>query len=229
MRVVEVYKAIQGEGPNAGRPCVFLRTGLCNLDCVWCDTPYTWDVTRYDVEAEAPEVTMPRLIEKFNAIDVDGTGRLVLTGGEPMMWRSDETMRDLFHWWSGPVDVETNGTLVPSMGLVEAVDTWVVSPKLASSGVRESKRFKPRALDVFSGFDNAVFKFVITSEADLGEVLIFQRTLGLPADRIWLMAEGITQGDQLAGMRSIEGLCIEHGFNMSPRLHVLTHGNKRGV
>ncbi len=43
MQVNEIFKSIQGEGPNFGKPAIFLRTAQCNLKCIWCDTKYTWD------------------------------------------------------------------------------------------------------------------------------------------------------------------------------------------
>ena len=43
MQVNEIFKSIQGEGPNFGKPAIFLRTAQCNLKCTWCDTKYTWD------------------------------------------------------------------------------------------------------------------------------------------------------------------------------------------
>ena len=39
----EVFASIQGEGRNQGLFSVFVRTSLCNLHCVWCDTDYTWN------------------------------------------------------------------------------------------------------------------------------------------------------------------------------------------
>ena len=42
----------QGEGPSAGQVAAFVRLGLCNLTCAWCDTAYTWDRSRFDLRAE---------------------------------------------------------------------------------------------------------------------------------------------------------------------------------
>src|SRR3954469_11971282 len=37
------FYTLQGEGPTMGLPCVFVRTHICNLQCVWCDAFYTWN------------------------------------------------------------------------------------------------------------------------------------------------------------------------------------------
>ena len=56
MQVNEIFKSIQGEGPNFGKPAIFLRTAQCNLKCTWCDTKYTWDWENYDFQKEVNEI-----------------------------------------------------------------------------------------------------------------------------------------------------------------------------
>lgn len=38
MRLIEVFRSIQGEGPAMGRPALFIRLSGCNLRCEGCDT-----------------------------------------------------------------------------------------------------------------------------------------------------------------------------------------------
>ncbi|MFO1130065.1 MAG: 7-carboxy-7-deazaguanine synthase QueE [Rickettsiales bacterium] len=38
--VVNIFNTIQGEGPYAGMPAIFIRLGGCNLACSFCDTEF---------------------------------------------------------------------------------------------------------------------------------------------------------------------------------------------
>ena len=57
LNVNEIFgPTIQGEGPHTGRLVGFLRLAGCNLACSWCDTPYSWDWTKYDKAEESKRI-----------------------------------------------------------------------------------------------------------------------------------------------------------------------------
>ena len=75
LRLIELYKSVQGESSFAGVPCLFVRLAGCNLRCSWCDSEYTFTGgkpwTGDDIVAEIERLQPCRLIE--------------FTGGEPML------------------------------------------------------------------------------------------------------------------------------------------------
>ena len=46
-------------------PTMFLRLGICNLACDWCDTKYTWDWANYDYTKELKRMSRQ---EVFNEL-----------------------------------------------------------------------------------------------------------------------------------------------------------------
>jgi 7-carboxy-7-deazaguanine synthase len=70
----EIYASIQGESTRAGRPCVFVRTAVCNQRCTYCDTAYAF--TRGDVMAL--EDVLARALSF-------GVPLVEVTGGEPLL------------------------------------------------------------------------------------------------------------------------------------------------
>src|SRR5512139_1018185 len=108
----EIFYSIQGEGANIGRPAVFLRLGLCNLHCSWCDTRYTWDWQSFNPQEQLLEISCEeaaREILKHNCRYV------VITGGEPLI--QQEQLRPLCEDLKSrgfDIEFETNGTLVPN-------------------------------------------------------------------------------------------------------------------
>ena len=131
MQINEIFKSIQGEGPNFGKPAIFLRTAQCNLKCTWCDTKYTWDWKNYDFTKEVKEMTIVEIQEKILHL---GIKHLVITGGEPLLQQDD--LADLLSFLKPDfyVEVETNCTILPNKKLTDLVDQWNVSPKTENSG-----------------------------------------------------------------------------------------------
>jgi len=221
--VAEVFgPTFQGEGPSAGRRAMFLRLGRCNLDCAWCDTPYTWDWSRFDPAVELHRRAVDDVMSELDAI---GAGLLVITGGEPMLQQ-----RDLVPIVSGAhargwrVEVETNGTIAPTAELAAMVDQWNVSPKLAGAGV--GRRPDPETLRAFAATGRAIAKFVVSDPSELDEAADVAAA-GRLGD-VWIMPEATDAGTLAARLATLAPSVLARGWNLSNRLHVVLWGDRRG-
>lgn len=102
--VHSVFFTIQGEGPNVGKPAVFLRLGGCNLQCPGCDTEYSEAAANEHIDSIITRIHMA-----FG--DYGGDERLVvITGGEPFRQNIVALINKLVER-NHSVQVETNGTL----------------------------------------------------------------------------------------------------------------------
>ncbi|MBB0243031.1 4Fe-4S cluster-binding domain-containing protein [Streptomyces alkaliphilus] len=227
LRVSEKFGGtVQGEGPSTGVPACFIRLALCNLVCSPCDTPYTWDHTRYDLRKEAPY----QRVEELLAWALDQPEDLVvITGGEPLIQLAGltELVKGL-RAAGRAVEIETNGTIAPSEALVAAGPYFNVSPKLSRFGAAmvETRRLRPDALRAFVTTGRARFKFVVSDPAELAEVAALEAAYAL--NDISVMPEGTDPEVILTGMRTLEPLVRERGYRLGTRLHVLLWGDERG-
>lgn len=236
---------IQGEGPYAGHPAIFLRLGRCNLDCSWCDTPYTWDWkgkngVAYDPKVELTEMSIDdvaQTIEEITPILASSNMRLVISGGEPLIQKQKletliHTLRTTSDLGEIYIDIETNGTQSPLF----ADDVfYCVSPKLSGSGVRWrpswDKKMKLYAQRTWEG--SAALKFVITEQHhdhELGEVEAFVSKFNFFRNMVYLMPEGQTNAElNSKHVSKVAQSCIDLGYTYSDRLHVRLWDDKRGV
>jgi 7-carboxy-7-deazaguanine synthase len=136
--VTSVFRTIQGEGPYAGEPALFIRLAGCNLgaklDCAWCDTRFAID--------EGHQLSLEQLRDEIleQRERLDAPIRLVVfTGGEPLLQKDkvfalermvntgDPRPRSI------PFQFETNGLLMDAddhdAARIPRV-CYVVSPKI---------------------------------------------------------------------------------------------------
>lgn len=112
-----LFPTIQGEGPFAGTPAIFVRLAGCNLQCPWCDTDYT---SRREL------VGPTQLVGRINCL-LSPARLVVITGGEPFRQNLGPLVRALAE--DGYlVQIETNGTLYDPAFPYELA-TVVCSPK----------------------------------------------------------------------------------------------------
>jgi len=223
--VAEIFgPTFQGEGPSIGRRAGFVRLGRCNLDCTWCDTPYTWDWNRFDPAVELRSEPIGAVVERLAAMAPE---IVVITGGEPLLQqRHLEPLLAACAERGWPVEVETNGTIVPDDAIVPLVARWNVSPKLANSGVAVDKRLRAPALAALMATGRAVFKFVAADPAELDEIAAVVHAHGL--EGIWVMPEGTDPVTLTTRARALADPVLARGWNLTPRLHVLLWGDERG-
>lgn len=211
MRINEIFYSIQGEGKSAGTPILFIRLSGCNLKCSFCDTPYH------------PEGHDLGLNERILLTDYK---KWCITGGEPLLQQND-ILTLIRQFRPSHVEIETNGTVIPNESLVGLVNQFNVSPK--------EKRFQPEQCDPTPHLledmpaSKAIVKFVY--EGGESENFIFDtiRKYKIPKNIVWIMPEGKTQEEIDRKQKKVWKFCADNGFNFSPRLHVLVHGDKRGV
>lgn len=111
--------------------------------------------------------------------------------------------------------------MTPTPELASLVNLWVVSPKLANSGMAYSVRIRPTALTALAETGRAAFKFVITDpDRDLDEIA--EHVDEYQLDPVWVMPEGTTCEKVLAGMDALYDPATKRGWNVSTRLHILT-------
>ncbi len=223
--VAEIFgPTFQGEGPSAGRLAAFVRLSRCQLACSWCDTPYTWDRTRYDLRAESRRMTQAEVWHAVKAIDA---GLVVITGGEPLLQQDRLVwLADMCRAAGRRTEIETNGAVVPSRALTDAARRFNVSLKLANSGMPAARRLRPEAIRALASTGKAAWKFVVTSPADLDEITELQQRYAL--DPVWVMPEGTTSSQILRRMRELAGPVLARGWNLTPRLHTLLWEDARG-
>jgi 7-cyano-7-deazaguanosine (preQ0) biosynthesis protein QueE len=229
--VSEVFgPTYQGEGPHTGQRVAFVRTGGCNLHCDWCDTPYTWDASRYDLRAELSRKPVADIVD--TVLDMEPQ-RIVVSGGEPLLHQQQAgwiEMLEGFAWAAVPVEVETNGTLAPNDRTRLLVDSFNVSPKLAHAGDPATDRLREGPLRAFAGLaraEAAVMKVVVQQASDVTDARDVAQQVGFPLDRVWVMPEGTTAHQLLARHREIADAALACGLNFTTRLHVLTWGEER--
>lgn len=139
----EIFYSLQGEGFNTGCPAVFVRFAGCNLNCYFCDTRQTRNFL----------FTLQEIIEEVNRYICPF---VVLTGGEPALFVSDE-MVDALHREGKRIAIETNGTILLPQGL-----DWVtLSPKFDFQSNAALRLYKADELKVvYTGQDMTAYEHI---------------------------------------------------------------------
>lgn len=208
MKIIEIFHSLQGEGPWTGRPCTFVRlSGCVRPYCLWCDTRYAL--------SGGKEMQVNEVMSRIEALEC---ASVVITGGEPFMQKDEVVLLHKVLIEKGfSVQYETSG----KAGIPDLKSAFIVlSPK------RPGRKWLIDKKDIKKAH---CLKFVYDSAETGGLIKRFIRDNGIEASRVYIMPQGQTKEDQIAMMPEVFEFCIKNGFMMTPRLHVLCWGDKKGI
>ena len=172
--VTSMFFTLQGEGPYAGKPALFIRLAKCNIACSFCDTFFDdgdwmtfeeinskayhticdyWNTQGKDVPLWIlPEGNLDSL-GPFNCV-------LVVTGGEPLLQKNLMDYLNYSKNYFTAMQIESNGTV--NQDVPEHV-TLVCSPKCSEKNGVATKYLAPTDL-ILERAD--CLKFVMSAEED---------------------------------------------------------------
>jgi 7-carboxy-7-deazaguanine synthase len=217
LEVHSIFYTIQGEGPFAGTPAVFIRLSGCNLQCPGCDTDYTSARMRLQHSLVLEMVNNTHL-----AHDCKWPGLVVITGGEP--FRQDLTKLIRMLVTSGYyVQIETNGTFPPPTysGFNSRIDLRkgayiVCSPKTGKVHARVQK-------------EACCYKYVMdyrSVDNDGLPVLALDHTasprLARPPESMPVYLQPRDDKDPVLNRLHLEACiasCMKHGYTLQLQIH----------
>jgi 7-carboxy-7-deazaguanine synthase len=200
--VQEIFPTLQGEGPYAGYPSVFIRLGGCNLACDFCDTEFE----------TYKNFSLTEILEEVQRLAKNSSGEIVrklivITGGEPLRQPIEKLCEELVKS-NFLVQIETNGTLFRELPPEVKI---ICSPK-SSNG--KYHQIRP---DLISRIN--AFKFIISKSQenyrDIAEV-------GQSKFQIPVYVQPMDEYDEAKNRANLEyvvKLCEENAYFLSLQIH----------
>jgi Organic radical activating enzymes len=205
--VQEMFYTLQGEGPFAGAPSVFVRLGGCNLACYWCDTEF---------ESSTWSPSIAEIFDKVKELATARTKLVVITGGEPFR-QNIAPLVELLLENGFQIQIETNGTLW--VDLPDDPNLFIVcSPKTERLNTEIRKR-------------TSAFKYVIEESAvdpiDGLPVVSTQKagataTIARPDSDIPVYVMPLDSGSVEQNKRNRNAtveVAMKHGYKLTLQLH----------
>ncbi len=209
MKLIEIFRSLQGEGVLIGTPTVFVRLAGCNLACSWCDTTFALAGGK---EKKVEEVVS--LVRVYNLPYV------CITGGEPLIQEEtydlvDRLLREGFH-----VTLETNGSL--PINQLPCTESLLISMDIKCPSSRMSERMCLTNIELLSATDQ--LKFVVADERDVifAEAMLRSHEVNCPV--IFSPVGGLN-------LKPVAEFVLERRLNVRvlPQLHKLIWGEERGI
>lgn len=202
LNVQEIFSTLQGEGPYAGQPSVFVRLGGCNLACEFCDTEFD-SYQNFSVEKIIVEV----LHLAKNAEEKIVRKLVVITGGEPMRQPIERLCAELVKL-DFLVQIETNGTIFRELPKEIKI---ICSPKVTNGkyhAIRSDLLPRINALKFIISAGNKNYSEI----SDVG-----QSKLQIP-----VYVQPMDEYDEVKNRANLEhakNLCEKNGYFLSLQIH----------
>lgn len=235
MYLVEHFYSLQGEGRFVGTPSLFFRFGLCNFECRGfgengCDSNYAVD-PKYKDEWQKI-ANLADLLNIYKSYNLRSSDDVVITGGEPLLYRDDEIFVQFLEFVRSKnhrITIETNASLLVDFEKFSIYRDVVFAMGVKLSNSLEQKRINKDAINaIVANTKKSFFKFsVVPSLEAKGEIeelrSEFRDTL------IFCMAVCETKEELEANSASVVQFCLDNGYSYSDRLHIRLWSDKRGV
>lgn len=205
--VQEVFYTLQGEGPFAGHPAVFVRLAGCNLRCFWCDT---------DFESSQWRPALEELLAEIDRVRPAVCDLVVLTGGEPLRQNVVPLIEACLQR-SLRVQLESNGTLWLELPDDPRVSV-VCSPKTPKIHPQLAPRISTMKYVVKAGEQDPEDGLPAASTQAAGEQARLARPL--PHQTVYLMP--LDEQDPLKNKANLDA-CVETCMRFGYRLTVQGH------
>ena len=240
--VNEIFSSVQGEGPNAGARCIFVRVQGCDYSCSFCDSKRTWGVNT-SATAYQPDELLDNIL---NMCRSENCKHVVLTGGNPCLYDFTSIIVGL-DIDNIKVDIETQGSIISDW--MYLIDTIVFSPKPPSSNMLdtydkiasyiEDADFEEQSIAIkIPVFDDEDIEFARKYGAFVNKFTCRNRTANL---KLYLSVGNsdvnTTESIRDRVLSDYENLLNKINSNpkdfqnvfILPQLHTLVWGNKQGV
>ena len=191
LEIVSIFPTIQGEGPYAGWPAIFIRLGGCNLTCDFCDTEFE----------NFEGIGIDEILKQVN--ELRNTQKLVvITGGEPFRQPIALLCEKLLAL-GFKVQIETNGTLFRE---IPAEVEIVCSPKNISK-IRPDLLERITAFKFIISASNPEYNHVPEVGQDKNSLIYIQ-----PMDEY-------DANKNARNIEYTRDMALEYGYNLSLQLH----------
>jgi len=197
--VSKITHGIQGEGPTAGHPCIFLVLG--------------GDKSR--------NMKIMDIVKKIKELSKHNCFRIVVTGDEPLEYQQELIAVLIKKELEGfKTEIETCGLIMPDIVLRNLVAQWNITIRPGSQwGVNA-----PDSVMFFSTQSNVNFKLELESKKDIKKMIEIIETIDIQHDQIYLMPKANSLTDLILKSKDVESLCKKHDLIYGSKHQIILGG-----